>query len=87
MLVYPAAMTTGLGFLALVFALIAAYFLYVGFSISTAVSAGDGTFTANLQLMQVQSLDIMVGLAAAIVASIFTVGTCVAAIIEPNSRG
>lgn len=77
-------MSFGLGFVALVCSLIAAYFLYIGFSISTAVPSGDGTFTANLQLMQVQSLDIIVGLAAAVIASVFTVGACLTA---ANSRG
>jgi hypothetical protein len=75
-------MRAGLGFIGLTFTVIAAYFMYVGFSLQITVQSADppGGFQgiANLQLMHIQLLDILIGTGAAIVAAIFLVGAALA---------
>lgn len=61
---------------ALVFALVAGYFLFSGMTLDTSVSA-DGTTVANLQLMHVQAMQIGIGVGSAITASIFAVGAAI----------
>jgi glycerol kinase len=75
-------MAQRLAALSFVFALVAGYFLFSGFTLDTSVSTGDGGTVANLQLMHVQAMKIGLGVGAAIVASIFATG---AAIV--SSRG
>ena len=64
-----------------IFSLVSAYFLYVAFGIETtvvqpgAVQGFDGV--ANLQLMHLQSLNLEIGIGAAIVAAIFFVGAAI----------
>ena len=79
---YLRLMAQRLAAFAFVFALVAGYFLYSGFSLETSVSTGDGGTVANLQLMHVQAMQMGLGIGAAVIASIFAVG---AAIV--SSRG
>jgi hypothetical protein len=63
-----------LGLFASLFTVIGGYFLYVGITLNTAVSAPDGSSVANLQLMHAQAMNIGIGIGAAVIASIFAVG-------------
>lgn len=62
---------------AFIFALIAGYFLFEGFTLDTSVGE-----VANLQLMHVQAMQIGLGIGAAVIAAILVTG---AAIV--SSRG
>lgn len=66
-------MKTGLGLISLTFMLIAAFFLYGGLNMETTVNTDAGD-VANFQLMQIQSLNIALGIGAAIIAALFAVG-------------
>jgi hypothetical protein len=63
---YLRIMSQVLGAFATVFGVVAAYFLYVGITLDTAVSTGDGGTVANLQLMHIG-----IGIGAAVIAAIF----------------
>lgn len=65
-------MQTGLAFSGVIFAIIATYFLYSGFTLETTI--GD---TANLQLMHIQSLNFATGIGAAIISAILAVGSAI----------
>lgn len=59
-----------------VFTIIAAYFLYSGFTLATDIPNPDGFGTvANLQLMHIQSLNFATGIGSAIIAAILLVGS------------
>jgi hypothetical protein len=76
----------GLNLASAIFAVIAAYFLYSGFSLETTVaSAGtpvgfDGV--ANLQLMHIQSLNFATGIGAAVVSAVLLIGAAIVGAIE-----
>lgn len=72
-------MAQRLAALAFVFAVVGGYFLYVGISLDTSVSTGDGGAVANLQLMHVQAMNIGVGIGSAVIAAIFGVGSAIVA--------
>jgi multisubunit Na+/H+ antiporter MnhB subunit len=75
-------MAQRLAAVAFIFALVAGYFLFAGFTLDTSVATGEGGSVANLQLMHVQAMQVGIGIGAAVIASIFAIG---AAII--SSRG
>lgn len=66
-------MDKALGFASVLFAVIAAHFIYVAFSLETTVPTEAGDI-ANLQLMQIQSANLSIGIGAAIISAIFAVG-------------
>jgi hypothetical protein len=70
-------MSQVLGAFATVFGVVAAYFLFVGITLDTAVSTGDGGTVANLQLMHVQAMNIGIGIGAAVISAIFAVGAAI----------
>lgn len=71
-----------LAFGSVIFALVAAWFLFVGISADVAVITEAGEI-ANLQLMHTQTSNIAIGIGSAIVSAILAVG---AAIVSALSR-
>lgn len=80
----------GLIFCAVIFSMASAYFFATGFSIETTVTTADAPAgyqgISNLQLMHVQTLDILIGTGAAIIAAIFLVGSAIAGAITDHAR-
>jgi hypothetical protein len=70
----------GLAMTSALFAFVAAYFLWSGF---TLVTDFDGT--ANLQLMHIQSLNFATGIGSAIVSAILAVGSAIVGTITKAS--
>lgn len=57
------------------FLVIAVYFLYSGFTVTTHIpQPHDGDAIANLELMHIQSLNFMTGIGSAIVAAVLSLG-------------
>jgi uncharacterized membrane protein len=74
-------MQTGLAFSGVIFAIIATYFLYSGFTLETAIDD-----TANLQLMHIQAMNLATGIGAAIISAVLTVGSAVVGTIKEASE-
>jgi hypothetical protein len=68
----PMSSEDGFGFASFLFAIVAIYFLYVGFGSTTGI---DGT--ANFELMHLQAANIAIGIGAAIVSAILAVGAAI----------
>jgi uncharacterized membrane protein len=68
---------TVLAFASMLFAAVAAYFLYSGFTLDTTIAA-EGQTIANLELMHIQSLNFATGIGAAIIAAIFGAASALA---------
>lgn len=69
-------MQTVLEVIATIFAIIAAWFIYVGVSAGVTVTTEAGE-VANLQLMHVQATNIQIGIGAAIVSAILLIGSAI----------
>lgn len=74
-------MQTALEFLAAIFAIIAAWFFYVGFSADVTVITEAGP-VANAQLMHIQATNIAIGIGAAVVTAILLVGAAIVGAIR-----
>lgn len=75
---------TRLALTSVLFALLAAYSLWSGLSADTAVPTDQGEI-ANLQLMQIQSANIAIGIGSAVISAIFAVGAAiVGALCRPD---
>lgn len=72
---------TTLAFGSLIFALVAAWFAYVGLS-SEVVIATEAGEVANLQLMHIQSVNITISAGAAAVAAILAIGSAIVTAIR-----
>ena len=66
------------------FAIVAAYFLYSGFSTPTTITV-EGNDIANLQLMHIQMLNISIGIGAAVVSAILATGAAIVGAIKDVS--
>lgn len=64
-----------------IFALVAGWFLYIGFVADVSVPTDSGD-VANLQLMHVQATNIAVGIGAALVSAVLAVGSAIVAAIH-----
>lgn len=71
----------GLGVTAMIFALVAIYFLYAGFTTPILVATEAGA-VANLQMIQIQSLNCWLGIGAGIVAALFAVGAAIVGALD-----
>lgn len=69
---------------AVLFAIISAWFLYIGFSMDTTITS-EGMDVVNMQLMHIQSLNIALGVGAGIAAVLIAVGGAVVDAIERAS--
>lgn len=72
---------TNLAVISTIFMLVAAWFLYAGFSMEVVVTTEAGEI-ANLQLMHMQATDIAIGLGAAVVSSVLAIGSAIVAAIR-----
>jgi hypothetical protein len=63
----------------MVFSIAAAYFLYSGFATPTAIDE-----VSNLQLMHIQTINVSIGIACAIIASLFAVGASIVGAVRPE---
>jgi len=79
----------GLSLLGLLFGCAAAWLLYAGVTMNTAVPSADAPAgfqgVANLQLMHIQMLETVLGAASAIVSAIFFVGGSVVRSLAESS--
>ena len=73
-----------LAFASFLFAVVAGWFFYAGLSIPVAVATEAGD-VANLQLMQIQSTNIAIGIGAAVIAAILATGSAVVGVIRQAS--
>jgi hypothetical protein len=71
----------GLGVTALIFGLVAVYFLYAGFTTPILVATDAGA-VANLQMIQIQSLNFWLGIGASIIAALFAVGAAIVGALD-----
>jgi hypothetical protein len=77
-------MQTMLEVLAAIFVIIAAWFLYAGFSADVTVATEAG-LVANAQLMHIQATNVAIGLGAAVIAALLLVGAGIIAAIRVAS--
>ena len=75
---------TGLGATAFIFALVAAYFFYSGYTLPTSVNQDGQGYVANLELMHIQSINFATAIGASVIAAILAVGASIVSAI--NSR-
>lgn len=75
---------TGLAGGSAIFALVAAYFLFLGLSAETSI-AYEGQIVANAQLMHIQSTNVLVGIGSAVVSAVLAVGSAIVGAIRQAS--
>lgn len=75
---------TSLGFGSVIFALVAAWFVFAGVSAETTVIY-EGQTVANAQLMHVQATNIAIGIGSAVVAAILAVGAAIVGAIRSSA--
>lgn len=76
---------TSLAFGSVIFAMVAGWFLYAGWTLEVAVTTEAGE-VANLQLMHIQAVNFAIGIGAAIVSAILAVGSAIVAAIGRASK-
>lgn len=69
-------MQTVLEIAAGIFAAVAAYFLYSGFTLATNITI-EGQAVANLELMHIQSMNFATGIGAAIIAAVLLAASAI----------
>lgn len=73
-----------------VFAIVAGYFIHAAYSIEITVRSVEAPpgfdGIANLQAMHLQGADLAIGIGAAIVASVFTVGAAIVAALDRRTN-
>lgn len=74
-------MQTALEVFAAIFAIIAAWFLYAGFSADVTVITEAGPMV-NAQLMHIQATNIAIGIGAAVVSALLLVGAAIVGAIR-----
>lgn len=67
-----------------IFAIVAAYFLYSGFTLATSVTI-EGQAVANLELMHIQSMNFATGIGAAIIAAVLLAASAIIGAIRRAS--
>lgn len=67
-----------------IFALVAAYFLFLGFSAETTINF-EGQIVANAQLMHIQATNILTGIGAAVVSAVLAAGSAIVGAIRRAS--